>query len=207
MKKSFQVLCASLPLALVSCVSERPRDLRVEQVFVADASVLPQSRPHPEAGGKTQHLLLGIELSTTETYQPTGALVVNGFCGEKQGPGYLGGGGDLFTGVASERDEDNDGPTRNRSVRYHYFAFIPIVYMPDRPYPEFAHFDLRTDRHDICLTTGSGTYADVWRSNEVKVPRSMIETALHEPPWTHVPLADKWWLSPEPASTSPKRSW
>lgn len=204
MKRSIHALWFTLPLMLSSCVSERPSDLTMEQVFVADVSRILDYGFHPETGKDTQHLRLVIELSTTESY-PNGALVVDGFCGGKQGPGYLGGGGWLFRGTNSDR-RGTLGVIDDNLIRYRYFVFVPIVYIIDRPYPEFPRFDLRNDLHDICIHTGAGTYADVWRSNEVRVPRSLIEIALHEPPRATVPLSKTQHTSPEPVLEIPAQS-
>jgi len=176
------------PLLLTSCVHQRPSDLQLELVYVADLSSTLGYKHEVAMGLLPQPLRLAIELSSTEMF-PGGASVVDGFCGEKQGPGYLGN-GTLYRvndpNVASSGLARHDQPDRNR-----YLVLVDIVYKPARPSPELANFDLRDDARDICLTTGSGTYADVWQSNGVRVPRRLIERALHAPPHTDVPLGPK----------------
>lgn len=174
------------PLLLPSCVQQRPSDLRLERVYVADLSATPGYMRGVAMGLLPRPLRLAIELSSTESF-PGGASVVDGFCGAKQGPGYLGD-GTLYK--ATDRTDTGSGPaTPDQPDRQQYLVLVEIVYKPVGPSPELANFDLRDDSRDICLTTGAGTYADVWKSNEVRVPRRLIERALHEPPHTRLPFS------------------
>lgn len=188
MKMPSRVLLSLFPLVLTSCIIERrPSDLTLYQVYVADLSKKYSPRPRSELKD-TQNLRLVIELSTSEA-NFTGALVVDGFCGEQQVPGYLGDGGELQRSTDPDDQSGSGGTPNERPMRHRYFIRVPLVYMPNRPYPEFQHYDLRHDSRDICLHTGAGTYADVWESNEVRVPRDLIEKALHEPAHTRLPVS------------------
>jgi hypothetical protein len=187
MKMPSRVLVSLIPLVFASCtIEERPSDLKLDQVYVADISKY-SHRTRDELKG-TQKFRLVIELSTSDVFF-TGALVVDGFCGEKQSPGYLGDGGFLHRITDSDGQSGSGGTLNERPARHRFFILVPLVYMPDRPYPEFQHYDLRDDGRDICLTTGAGTYADVWKSNEVRVPRSLIDKALRDAPRQDIPLS------------------
>jgi len=180
MSKAIQALRILLPLLLTSCIiRERPSDLRLERVYVADIS---SSYRGPAAKDMPRLLGLTIELSTTETF-PLGVRIAWGFCGDKKRPYFL-------YRATDPNAEAALGPSiRDESGQHQYLAVLPIVFHPVQPLPELPDYDIANDGRDICLNTGSGTYADVWRSNEVRVPRSLIEKALHEPAHTHLPLS------------------
>jgi len=135
-------------------------------------------------GGHPAPLDLAIELSTAETFFPHGAALVWGFCGEKKKWSDM-----LYTATDTDDPPDHRSSAQSDPVRHRYIASLGIVLDFRPPIPEIPNFDLTKDKRDICLETGSGTYADVWQSNEVRVPRSMIEKALHEPPHTSLPLS------------------
>jgi hypothetical protein len=172
-----QVLC---PLLFVSCMRERPRDLRLERLYVEDMSRTSYYGAMI-ARGLLPPLFLTVELSTTEAF-PTGARMVWGFCGGKMIPTNL-------VALTNPNAEADSGPPTREGINRHWFsAVVPLSVKFVPPRPELLEYDITNDSRDICLTTGSGTYSDVWKSNEVRIPRSLIETALHEPVYTHLPL-------------------
>jgi hypothetical protein len=183
MLKAARILRILLPLLLVSCVyEERPSDLRLEKVYVVDISATLAYKAAVAKGMLPPPVRLTIELSTTETF-PLGVRVSWGFCGEKKRPYYLYRATDpndeLESGLSAHHERD----------RHLYLAVLAIVFKLVPPLPALPDYDLRDNSHDICLNTGSGTYADVWSSNEVRVPRSLIEKALHDLPHTSFPLS------------------
>ena len=175
-----------LPLLLASCTTERPSDLRLERVYVADLSATPSYKARVAEGMPPLPLRLAIELSTSEIF-PLGASIVDGFCGEKKGPGYLGD-GNLYRATGPSGKSASGSSVRDQPDRNRYLVFVAIAAKPNRLCPECANFDLKDDSRDLCLHTGAGTYADVWSSNEVRVPRSLIGKAFNEPPRTDFPL-------------------
>lgn len=179
-------ILAIFSVVLTACVQQYPSDLRLEEVFVADVSKLAGYRAAFEAGMIPRPFSLVITLSTSASF-PYGASTVDGFCGERQGPGHLGDGN--FLPAAEIAGEPVSAGGNDKNVRrLRYFAFVPIVYRPAHPDPDLANFDLRSDDRDICLHTGRGNYTEVQASNVVRVPRSLIEKALHESPRMNVPL-------------------
>jgi hypothetical protein len=181
MQRTSLVPWVLFPLLLVSCARERPRDLRLERVFVADLSATSYYGA-TIARGLLPPLFLTVELSTTETF-PLGARMVWGFCGGKTIPT------DLVKATNPNTGVDAEPPTQDKPERKWYFAVVPITFKLVAPKSELPNYDIADDSRDICLTTGSGTYTDVWKSNEVRVPRSLIEKALHQPPRTNLPLS------------------
>ena len=182
MQKIAQILRVLIPLVLASCMHERPSDLRLERIYVVDISGTPIYKPPVGNGMLPPPLRLAIELSTTETF-PLGARFVWGFCAGETWPEYL------YRATDSGGEADADSSAREEFGRHRYLAVPTIVFKPVAPKPELPSYDIADDSRDICLTTGSGTYADVWRSNQVRVPRSLIEKALREPPHTRLPLS------------------
>jgi KaiC/GvpD/RAD55 family RecA-like ATPase len=82
MGKTAQTLRVLLPLLLVSCMRERPRDLRLERVYIADISGTSIYNPPIGHEMRPPPPRLAIELSTTETF-PLGARMIWGFCGRQ----------------------------------------------------------------------------------------------------------------------------
>ncbi len=88
MRKAAWALRIILPLLLVSCMHERPSDLRLVQVYVADLSATSGYKVLVARGLPPSPLRLAIELSTSETF-PLGVRLAWGFCGERKMPDFL----------------------------------------------------------------------------------------------------------------------
>ena len=170
--RRFMYRCFSAVLLLLSssCSFQRPSDLRLEKVFVADLTPL----THYERNvilGYTQPIGLVIELSSTETYE-LGAYVLDGFCGEKLELAGLRE-GTLYKSTHKEENEGVDG-----RHMYYVLAVIKSYVVPGLP--KLPDFDLDNDNRDLCLKTGFSESYVGYDSNIVRVPRSLIDKALRE---------------------------
>jgi hypothetical protein len=183
---SVRVLRALLPLLIASCAHERPTDLRLEQVYRGERNGLSISKV-AEAQGFARSVGLIIELSTSEVFPP-GTAVSDGFCGERLGLAQL---RDGFLYEATEaRSKAGPGADVNHgSTRHRYVATTDIVSKPIPPSLEWPDFNLENDHRDICLQTKFGTFYEGQISNVVRVPRALIDQALHSPIRETVPFA------------------
>jgi hypothetical protein len=179
--QAFQML---LPLMFASCGVESPTDLRLKQIYVADRTAIPVYWTGA-LKGLVRPVALIIELTTSDTF-PNGAYVSDGFCGEKIGVAQLGDGG-LYRATDSDDGPDSEETAHERAHQRRYLAIVEIV--PNR-LSERPRFDLENDNRDICVLTSVPTmFAPSQMSNEVRVPRSLIDKALHEPVRASIPLS------------------
>jgi hypothetical protein len=162
---------ASVLLLNVSCTLQRPSDLRLETVYIANWTSIASYKQNVQEGF-VQPVGLVIELSSEETYT-YGAFVLDGFCGEEKGISLL---GDGYLYELSGQDRRNIGD----GTRHRYFALADIRSRHVRSAPNLPDFNLEDDGRDLCLQTSSGEGYVGWESNTVRVPRALIDQALRE---------------------------
>ena len=147
MRISAHIIRLLLLCLLTSCMRERPRDLRLEQVYLANISATSIYKPPVANGMLSPPLRLAIELSTTETF-PLGARIVWGFCGDRSWPEYL------YRETDPSAEADAGRYIRDEPSRHRYLAIPVIVFKLVPPKPELPDYDLVDDSRDICMTTG-----------------------------------------------------
>lgn len=167
-----------LLLAITSCGHSGPNDLRLEGVYQADLTAIPRYKLGV-ARGFTQPAGLIIELSTSDSY-PDGALVSDGFCGERLETSQLRD-GRLYKIARADRSVRPEGGLQWRADRYRYFAVVEIDSKPIDSSDSRPPYNLEHDRRDICVQTVAGVWPRSRVSNTVEVPRLLINRALQWP--------------------------
>lgn len=175
-----------LALPVAACAFQHPTDLRLEQVYLADRTVIPAYKLGA-ARGYVQPTALIIELTSAETF-PNGAFIWDGFCGGKLRVAGLGD-GELYRGADVDERAGSKDTVQERTHRRRYLAIVNIV--PNRLSTD-EKYDLENDNRDICIRTSvPNMFAPPDLSNEVHVPRRLIDKALHEPVRADIPLSAK----------------
>jgi hypothetical protein len=176
-----RLVCGLLPLITAACWFWSPYDLRVESVFRADWTNIPTYRRNVEEGF-IEPIGLVVELATNEPYLYF-TSVPSAFCGEHKDPlnfrGVV-----LYEMPASQPislTAPGSGPNDVPQL-HHYFVLIDIRGRRILSLPNLPDYDLAHDNRDICLKTHYSHGFDSVDSNEVCIPRSMIDQALREPP-------------------------